>query len=457
MTPSTRNAPQPEVQEAALASRLWTFAKIVLVLGAIVVASFFLVGAIVDVSIFEVHEHFIDNVKARLRLNSFLANALSLASLIPFGLGIKYYFFSFRNKQRRNTGLAILIAMGIMYNLVLYFGTRNENFGPDGKASRYYALVPGGVVFSDRAGTESKYGVPYRAVTPENVRWLNRIEIGRIESVADPARHDWFDRVTRDPLLWYYSDSNGKFYFFDGPGYAPSTGDQLQPVTPEVRRQWESNTRASATGLQRPTQREKIDSATSTPTRAGSVVPLLASETLNQPSAKTQRERRLEEFIPLLNTKVGLAAGKRNIAIMIASSGTMENMTPEQALYGHLQVEGAHIITNLFPQTLFTRGYFTDMYNGDPEMLRMATSSTRVDALILGRMNYGFAKGAAISNDLVSCEMALSCKVINQVGEVVKNDTFRVVGPGFSESAALERATELLATQFSERILRTIR
>jgi hypothetical protein len=46
--------------------------------------------------------------------------------------------------------------------------------------------------------------------------------------------------------LWYYTDANGAFHLFDGPGYAPATGDELKPVTPAIRRQWEKENRDHA-------------------------------------------------------------------------------------------------------------------------------------------------------------------------------------------------------------------
>jgi hypothetical protein len=176
-----------------------------------------------------------------LESTSILANAISLLFLMPFFLGVKYYIFSFRDRQRKQRiGLAMLLGMGVIYNLALYVGTKNEHFDTKGRAVKYYALVPGGVVFSDRAGTEPKYGVLFRPVSRENIRWLLRIQQGRIQEVLDPASHDWFDGVIGDPLLWYYSDTGGNLHLFDGPGYAPATRAELKPVTPEIRQVWES-------------------------------------------------------------------------------------------------------------------------------------------------------------------------------------------------------------------------
>ncbi len=88
--------------------------------------------------------------------------------------------------------------------------------------------------------------MPYQPVTPDKIKWLLRIQKGQIQPVPDPEAHDWFDAVTRDPLLWYYTDGEGAFHFFDGPGFAPATGDELKPVTPDLRRFWEARNRERA-------------------------------------------------------------------------------------------------------------------------------------------------------------------------------------------------------------------
>jgi hypothetical protein len=49
----------------------------------------------------------------------------------------------------------------------------------------------------------------------------------------------------------------------------------------------------------------------------------------------------------------------------------------------------------------------------------------------------------------------MTCKVINTAGDVVREDSIQVVGPGFTESAAIERSIELLYDQFTQRILQT--
>jgi hypothetical protein len=234
-------APSQPPQGAWKKRLIWTLAIV-----AALIFSLWAISATVDMTIWGAYSHFIDTLCERLAINHYLANALSLVFLVPFFIGVKYYLFSLRNRaQKQRIGLALLLGMGLLYNLALYFGTKDQNFGPAG-AVKYYALVPGGVVFSDRPGTESEYGVPFRPVTTENITWLLRIQHGRIEYVTDPGNRDWFDRVTGDPMLWYSIDGNGNLRFFDGPGHDPASRAELKPVTPDIRSEWEKKTNTAA-------------------------------------------------------------------------------------------------------------------------------------------------------------------------------------------------------------------
>jgi hypothetical protein len=216
--------------------------KIVLII-VILLVSLSITASAVNLTIYAAYKRYVDNFSQVTRLDPHLANLVFVLFLVPAFFGVRSYLFSFR-KERRRTGLAVLVGLAVLYNGSLYLITRNQYFvGPD---TKYYALVPGGVVFSTRPGIEPQYGIPFQPVTPDKIRWLLRIKQGQIQAVPDPARHDWFDRVTRDPVLWYYTDADGAFHFFDGPGYAPATGDELKAVTPAIRRQWEKEIRDRA-------------------------------------------------------------------------------------------------------------------------------------------------------------------------------------------------------------------
>ncbi len=428
MTPLITNPSEPEEAKPD-----WVkVAKRLFLIGVMVLASFWLVSAIVDLSIFEVYWHFLDNVKARLRIDTFLANAVSLAFLVPFALGVKYYLFSFRNKKRRNAGLAILLTMGVLYNLVLYLGTRNENFDPNGNASKFYALVPGDVVFSDRAGTEARYGAPFRSVTRENIRWLVRIKEGRIESVADPAHHDWFDGVTRDPLLWYYADSSSNFHFFDGPGYARSTGDQLQPVTPEIRRQWETKIREASAGTQQRATQGKAQ----------------------EDVAQRNRERAARDAADMVRRAGYLYAthlpAKVDFVVCAATAARVPMNIFSAALVKQFASRGKTASNIVFSPAFVTEGAFDSFFagRGGADLQDMPVS-TMGNKLFLARMSINSVKPGTSAIGLFSTSIIVAFSILSSSdGSVVDGFELKTVGAGTSEadaiSTALDRTFELL-------------
>src|SRR5262249_34139016 len=102
---------------------------------------------------------------------------------------------------------------------------------------------------------------------------------------------------------------------------------------------------------------------------------------------------------------------------------------------------------------VITRGYFTQMYQDEKELTRTATTGTGIDALILARLQYAFRQDTAIDKELVSCDLTITTKAFNHNGDTTGNDSFQVTGPGYTQAAALQRGIELLAEQFTTRIL----
>jgi hypothetical protein len=250
------NVEQPEARQS------WTKAllKIALIAAALLV-SLWVTAFAAGLTVFAAYKRCLDNFSQVTGLDPYLAIVVFLLLLVPFFIGARFYLFS-PKKINRRTGLAILLALGVLYNAGLYFAARDQSL--IGMDRQYYALVPGGVVFSARPGTEPRSGVLFRPMTADKIRWLLRIQKGQIQAVPNPALHDWFDSVTRDPLLWYYTDSEGIFRFFDGPGYAPATGDELKAVNPDVRQLWERKSRGehllewTPQGVQSPQSPKKV-------------------------------------------------------------------------------------------------------------------------------------------------------------------------------------------------------
>jgi hypothetical protein len=178
----------------------------------------------------------------------------------------------------------------------------------------------------------------------------------------------------------------------------------------------------------------------------------------NPPNITSDKQRdRLDQFRLLVNSRNSSpSSNSRNIAILINGPVVTGNLSPVEAFYGQLRSGDVHFITDLFRHDVFSRGYFDDMYQGNQEMLRIAINSMHVDGLVLGRISYTFRKDTTVDSQLISCDMGLSYKVFNRSGDIAQDDSFQVIGPGFSESAALERAVQILANQFSGRMPSTL-
>lgn len=171
----------------------------------------------------------------------------------------------------------------------------------------------------------------------------------------------------------------------------------------------------------------------------------------------SEKERRLDEFRSLINKMVTTYPDKQNVAMIIESSKTDRGISPENLLYNLLKTEKINIIINFFKEKAFkSKGFFREIYDGNAELLKEADVFSKVDYIILGRIDYSFRKSGLIDKDLVSCDITFSYKVINKNAQVVESDNISVIGPGFSEGRALERGLEILCEEYSDRIMRSI-
>jgi hypothetical protein len=262
----------------------------------------------------------------------------------------------------------------------------------------------------------------------------------------NPVTAEWFDFKTGKPLLYYANTSPCEFEFFDKAGYHPQTGDLLKPAILPVREQWLECSKRNSTS-QAPNAETKLEPhvISTKPNAAPTLVP--PSQT--QPN---EQARRLQDFKSLVKADVDLVPGIQNILIFVATSGPTVDFAPGQLLYNYLSSEKAHLITDGFRNGLLTNGYFDELYEGNRDFLKIAATSTRVDSVILGRLNYTFRRSSSVANDVV-CEIAFDYKVIAPTGGLMKSDVIPpTIYPSYSESAALRGAIKSLGKQFSERL-----
>ncbi len=165
---------------------------------------------------------------------------------------------------------------------------------------------------------------------------------------------------------------------------------------------------------------------------------------------------RLSELKTLINRDITTYPNKSNVAFVMDSAKTKNGFSPENTLYNLLRSEKIHIIINFFKEEGFkSKGFFKEIYDGNTEILKRANALSKIDYIVLGKISYSFRKGA-VDSDLVSCDINFSYKIINKNAEIVRSDNISVIGPGFSEDAALERGLEILAEKYSDRILKLV-
>src|SRR6266446_90884 len=223
--------------------------KVVLILGGLAVAVVFFViptlCAMKSIFVWYAYWRYVDEVSNVSGINRYLVTAAGLLLFIPFWFGATMAF-SVGSRQRRLVGTGILIGLAVLYNLSLFWVTRETSFAFSGGApQKWYALTPAGVRVYDRPGVDPTYGIPLKPVTPEVVRTLELLKQGEFKP-ADPTRLTFFNPITGAAQAWYDRSPEGTLEFYDKPGFGPSTGEPLKPVTKEIVLEWRRKRDAEA-------------------------------------------------------------------------------------------------------------------------------------------------------------------------------------------------------------------
>lgn len=230
------------------AERGWKVSKVLLILA--VLAVFFVPTIIAAkyVALWEIYSHFVAQVSNITGVNRYLITAASTILFVPFFVGINF-LLSFRT-TRRMAGSAILMTMWVLYNVGLYYGTKDAYFAfAKGETLKWCAITPEGVKCSDRPGVDPTYGIPLQAVTPEKVKELLLLQKGEFKPI-DPTKEGkpFFNPLTGEPQVWYYKYPDGTVEFYDKPISHPITGARLRPVTQEIILEWRQKQQSKAPG-----------------------------------------------------------------------------------------------------------------------------------------------------------------------------------------------------------------
>ena len=168
-------------------------------------------------------------------VNQYFAKAIVMALMIPLLWSFKWTFSI--SSQRRKTGYTIVACYTFLFFISMFFLTREQKFDfSTGQAMKYYAATPEGIRYFDAPGFDPKYGIPLKAVDA-TVAKKEALQNRPPQKLDEPRQ--FFDFVTREPLVWYYQGADGTFEFFDQPGFHPKYAQELKAITPEIVEKYE--------------------------------------------------------------------------------------------------------------------------------------------------------------------------------------------------------------------------
>jgi hypothetical protein len=377
--------------------------------------------------------HFFDTIADITGINKYLINALIFLLFVPFVMGISN-IFSLNSKRRKN-GIIILVTIFIIYNLSLFFLTKDIYFTfSQGSNLKWYALTPEGVKYFDRPGVDPDYGIKLKPVTPDIIKNLKLLVSSNYKPV-DPLTAQFFNPITGDAQLWYYKHTDGTFDFFDKPGYDPITGEALQPVTKIVYTEWEN--------------KFKLNKETNKNNTKGTEESKNARvENINSELNNSNKLGEVIEFNSTINNKIITSEKPSKIAFVIESNPINLNSASNE-FSNKIEINNYQIIKDYFNNKFKSEGYFQKIYNGETTLIYKSRIFKDVNYLILGKLDFSFRKNASLDEDLISCDIDLSYKIFNKQG-LIMSDVINSIGAGFSEQLSSKQAIKILSEKYSK-------
>ncbi len=293
MIPNANVVPRKGARHERLISNLDWYHKCIVksvgkVLLAMVVAGAFLIPMFIAtryVTLWHICQSYVDRVSDLTGLNTYLTSAAVALVLVPLSVGVSWSM-SLRS-ERRHAGEAILLGLFVLYNVSLFYLTQQAYFGfTKGETLKWYALTPDGVQLYDRAGVDPKYGIELKPVTKDVVRQLDLMRRGEFKPI-DPSTTTLFNPITGQAQAWFYRYPTGKLEFYDKPGFHPTTGEALQPVTKEIYLDWKRDEEEKA-------KRQADSAAREEEKRRAAEAERQVSATREEEARRHERERQVQ-------------------------------------------------------------------------------------------------------------------------------------------------------------------
>jgi len=410
----------------------WTkVGLILLILFLLFIPSIFILKGL---AIHQIYSYYIDSVSSLTGLNKYLVKVAVILMIIPFLIGIKFFFFSPFNKIRRYIGAAIIVTIIVLYNLGLYGVTKNSYFEfSEGKVSKWYSSTPEGIRFFDAEGYDPKYGKKLKPVTPEIIANLEKMKRG-----MQPKRVlydsldeiELFDRITGENSVWYYKDSSGNYELFNSAGIHPTYGEMLKPATREIILQIK-------TKLDKDTRRRQ-------------------EEAERKEAKRTAQER--DTFLNryLLSRSFLNRAESTEVAVLVINEERKAIHNIDQKIASLLKSKGLNPTASLFTGRFVSDDKFERVFSGDANETKTLELSNHCDHIVLGKSSVHFTQNPDMEN-MITARASIEFRIISAKTGIIENRfTLSETGAGFSKADAEQLAMERILGKLEDRILNSI-
>ena len=377
--------------------------------------------------VFWFYDRVFDWVSARLSFDYYLAQFTALSLTAIFSATFPYLFWTFfTGRYQLHTTIAIITASGVMCIMIYTVGSDVYFDRQTGQPLKWCADTPDGKVCSNSPGYDKKFGIRLRPFTTENARILDRqkkgIQPARIYS--DPARIEFFDRLTGHPKIWYSLRPDGKIELFNAEGFTPTDGSLLLPITNKII-------------LQVLAQNEKEHHEQIEAERRAE-------------AERSKRDSRLkrDEIIGLFGfqnySRDSIVVGFQGKAGDVLSAGAADRL--RTGILDRLRNRG-FIAEDLAPSVYSSR-HFDELVVGNIDVLSKADVSKKIKELIVGNVTKSCHQSLAISG-ITSCYVNVNYRVISPGNGSSVMRELSEVGAGSSDEDAISRAVDMISSKLN--------
>ncbi len=158
-----------------------------------------------------------------------------------------------------------------------------------------------------------------------------------------------------------------------------------------------------------------------------------------------------------INAGLSLSQTQLNVALLIDSAPTSNDLVVNGVLNILAQDHRFHFLGNAVRiDRLEKAGLLASLYAGDAPLVKKIVDRSGIDYVLLGKASHSCRKQTDLDPDLISCTLSLGTKLADRHGNIVNSANITAVGPGFTDSQALERADENAAKELTRKVLDAI-